>query len=276
MSRILKKKQDEIKKIDWLIRKVITQHRNIPECVTLDDNGRRPLGFLQSVGHVKLDLIPELKFQIDSWFLNLRDKMFSQIENLKESNFAGEMISEDDVKYKIHQVLSKARGQIVMGIIGCVVMLNHETNLSSNEEHLVKKCWASILEHLNAWENLTAIEIQTFIQKKESKIFYKSPLAIDPMVLIGYLFQQPSDSPVSSGCIWDIFQKCLQSPIFQICVVPPFRYFAYKLNVIKHNMQTDHISGISHDKISLYFFQLHSEWSQRKGSENDFHNTRIE
>lgn len=258
------KNQDEIRRIDWLVRQVITQQRHIPESSTMADNGRRPLGFLQSVGRVKLDFLPELKYQIDSWFFNLRDKMFSQIEHLKESNVPGDMLSQDAMRSKIHQVLSKAHGQIVMGIIGSVVMLNHEMESSSDEGHLVKKCWTCILEHFNAWENLTTTEIRTFLQQKESEKSYKRSLAIDPVVLIEYLFQHPSDSHVSSGCIWDILEICLQSQVFQARVVPPFRQFAYKLNVIKDNMEANHISGISHNKISLYSFQLHIRWSEQK------------
>lgn len=244
-------RRNEIQKIDWLIRTVITPRKNIAECFLMEENAKnpkKPLSYLQSVGHVKMDLQPDLKIQMDSWFLKLRDKMCSTVDVKINGISEGEKIS------KIQSALAKAHGQMVQGIIGTLVMMNLERRNSCGEEELLKNCWAWIIGHMNAWQSLTSVEIQNLFNKKSKKA-YRSPTAMDPKLLLQYIFRLDSGTPISPGCIWDLVQKCLQSPIVQGFDVPSYQQFANKLITIHDNMETDQISGLPHHLVSLYLFE---------------------
>lgn len=248
--------QNEIEKIDCLIKKVIASHHHIPQIVKLSDNGKKSLSFIQSIGYVKIDLTPELKLNIDIWFLELRDNLFSKVSDFQNFEIpnSGSQISSDDVRFKIHDFLSKLHGELVLGIIGSVVMLNNDAGSIVHEGNLLKKVWVSIAEHWKTWNSLTASELHSFYHRKSTRV-YRSPMALDAQLLFEYLFQKRPETPVSSTCVWDMVQRCFHRHPVHIFEAPPYEYFANKLNTIKENMIADNISGISHNLISLHFFQ---------------------
>lgn len=232
-----------MEKIDWVISRITQKQTKSGICLSLEGNPKKPLSFLQSVGHVKIDLLPELKNQIDSWFLGLRNNMFSKVK------------VSAPIKSKIHHVLAKVHGQMVLGIMGAFVMMNNEAKHKHPEANMLKDCWNCIKEHIDEWKYLSSSGIMKLCKIKPNSI-HKAQTAMVPSQLLEFLFQVKSDTPLSCGCVWDLVIQFLQLPIFQgIKEAPAPGYFEKKLRIIKHNMKVNQIAGISHSRLSYHLFE---------------------
>lgn len=241
-------KSEEMGRIDWVINRVIKSPTGAVQDWTFVGNSKKPLSFLQSVGHVKLDLLPGLKDQIDSWFLGLEGNISSKFKNLKNVDVPV------GTRSKIHVFLAKAYGQMVLGVLGTLVVMNHDPKYSDDEEKILKSCWFFIKAHLYEWWDLSSVEITDLCQDKVRER-YSSQMVSSPKSIMKVIFHSEIQTAISSSCIWDLVKQSIKSGMLQKMEIPADSYFANKLQYIKENMESDHITGVSHMSICLHFLE---------------------
>lgn len=234
--------------IDWHIKRMISQQTEHLVHSSMQGRSKKPLSFLQSVGYVKVDLLPELKAKIDSWFLEFRDEMFLKIGDLVDLEMLADIIS------KIHHALAKAHGLMVFGIMGTFVMMNKEAKHVHDEVEILNKCWNSIKEQLYEWRCLDTVDIRDLCNHTQ-KLYYIPGMEMKPKILLKILFQMQPITSLSTGFVWAMVIQCLRSRTLQSMICrPPAGYFETKLLIIENNMKALGISGVSQGVISQHLF----------------------
>lgn len=250
----------EMEKINGFIHTVVTPRTPSPGRISLKGNAKRAMGFLQCVGRVKIHILSNLKDLTDDWFLALRDDWFSKIEHLVPSEVSNskDQRSFSNPHFLVQNALAKAHGHILLGAIGIIVMMNNESNEKLDEAILLSEFWKFFAKQLNTWKGLSAIGIKDLYTRKMRKPSYNKYHARDPKLLLQSLLQSNKESHVCYRCIGDIVETFwrTQDPRRVHSLKKGFNsYLARKLKIIKDNMKTDRIHGVSHSRLSWYFFE---------------------
>lgn len=219
----------------------------------------RPLAFLSSVAHVKIDILFDLRNEVFTWFLNLRDKWFQRLTRILGS----ENPFTEKLKSLLNSTLAIAHGQLVLCSMGAVVMLDYDTSQNLNHPEILKDLWNFLKDYLTGWEEISVSEMMESLNFP-AHIQYSDKLMENPYCVFQYFSRQKIDKSASSSLIWNMVRRFFTSTgkkykIFYTAYTHD--YFVRRLEDIRSNMTSHALAGVPHSKISLHFLEANKQIS---------------
>lgn len=238
-------------KIDEFIHKIFNQMRP-PVMVEKKPHLSQSLRFLSSVGYVKINLIYDHADEIDSWFCNLRDKMSKKLKGIKVDEKTLKELTQ-----MLHFTLAKAHGELLMGAMGVLIMMDHDQNNRLNNDQILYDFWQFLKPYLKQWETISPSQMISF-QNERRTVAYGDSLMEVPSFSFLYFANQGLHNPVCSRCIWYMLQRFFDhAGIRYASLKEGYAYdqFRTRLLVLKDNMRMWQLSGVSQGRISLYLLE---------------------
>lgn len=157
----------------------------------------------------------------------------------------------------LHFTLAKAHGELLMGAMGVLIMMDHDQNNRLNNDQILYDFWQFLKPYLKQWETISPSQMISF-QNERRTVAYGDSLMEVPSFSFLYFANQGLHNPVCSRCIWYMLQRFFDhAGIRYASLKEGYAYdqFRTRLLVLKDNMRMWQLSGVSQGRISLYLLE---------------------
>lgn len=213
----------------------------------------RPLAFLGSVAYVKIDIRPELRDDIWTWFFNLREKLF---QKLTISVGSDKPLSEK-LESMVNGVLAKAHGQLLLCSMGAVLLFDYDTSNNLNHPEILKEFWNFLKDYLKGWEKISTAQMMESLNL-QPYVQYSDKLTEDTYRLFQYYSRHRIDRPSCSRIIWYMVGRFLNGTGKNYAIAHKgytHGHFVRRLGDVIYNMSSLNLDGVNQSKLSLHFIE---------------------